>query len=150
MNPSRERLKQMTEQVKALGFRMTPQRLAVLKVLAESTEHPSVDEIYDKVRRKFPMTSLATIYKTVTMLKGIGQVMELSVGGGRSRFDGHNPDPHPHLICIRCERIIDPDITTAEDLSRELARRTGYEIVKQRLDFFGICPACQGAPAGNA
>jgi len=139
-----DRLDVMTERMKALDYRMTPQRRAVLKVLAESREHPTVDQIYERVKADFPMTSLATIYKTVTLLKEIGEVMELNFSGGRSRYDGFNPSPHPHLYCIKCERVTDPDIETFEGLSEELSASTGYEIVGQRLDFFGVCPRCQG------
>lgn len=137
----------MAERVRGLGYRMTPQRLAVLRVLANSREHPSVEDIYDEVKADFPMTSLATIYKTVTLLKEIGEVMELHVGGGRNRYDGRRPDPHPHLICLHCGEILDPDIATVDSLPEELVRETGYQIVGQRLDFFGVCPACQAAQA---
>ncbi len=147
MTAKKSRLETMAERVRGLGYRMTPQRLAVLRVLANSRKHPSVEEIYDKVKGDFPMTSLATIYKTVTLLKEIGEVMELHVGGGRNRYDGRRPEPHPHLICIDCGEIIDPDITTAESLPDEIVRETGYQIVGQRLDFFGVCPACQAARA---
>ena len=65
------RLAQMLEKLKAQHFRITPQRIAVLKILAQSNGHPSVDDIYDQVKRDFPTTSLATIYKTVTLTKTV-------------------------------------------------------------------------------
>lgn len=143
METPEERLDVMTDRMKALDYRMTPQRRAVLKVLAESREHPTVDQIYERVKSDFPMTSLATIYKTVTLLKEIGEVMELNFSGGRSRYDGFNPSPHPHLYCIKCEQVTDPEMDSLEGLSGDLSDATGYEIVGQRLDFFGICPRCQ-------
>ena len=133
----------MLQRLKDQDFRVTPQRLAVLKILAVSDEHPSVEMIYEKVRPDFPTTSLATIYKTVSLLKQIGEVVELDFSGESNRYDGNKPYPHPHLICTQCKTVVDPDVATVTELSKELANKTGYRIVNHRLDFFGICPRCQ-------
>ena len=138
-----DRLETMIKRLKDLDYRITPQRLAVLKILAESKGHPSVEHIFKQVIRKFPTTSLATIYKTVNLLKEIGEVVELDFSEESNRYDGNKPYPHPHLICTKCKTIMDPDMATLEDLSKELARKTGYEILNHRLDFFGVCPRCQ-------
>ena len=137
------RLETMVEKLKEHEFRITPQRLAVLKILAKSPGHPSVEDIFKQVKPNFPTTSLATIYKTVNLLKEIGEVVELDFSGESNRYDGNKPYPHPHLICTKCKTIMDPDMATFEDLSKELARKTGYEILNHRLDFFGVCPRCQ-------
>lgn len=133
----------MLGRLKEEGFRVTPQRLAVLRTLAVSEGHPSVETIYEQVKPDFPTTSLATIYKTVNLLKELGEVVELDFSEESNRYDGNKPYPHPHLICTRCKRIVDPDMATLADLSEELAKKTGYEIVTHRLDFYGICPRCQ-------
>ena len=138
-----DRFETMIKKLKDLDFRITPQRLAVLKSLAESKGHPSVEDIFKQVKPNFPTTSLATIYKTVNVLKEIGEVVELGFSEESNRYDGNKPYPHPHLICTKCKTIIDPDMATVEDLSKELARKTGYEILNHRLDFFGVCPRCQ-------
>lgn len=138
-----DRLETMIKKLKTLDFRLTPQRLAVLEILAESKGHPSVEDIFNQVKPKFPTTSLATIYKTVNLLKEIGEVVELDFSAQSNRYDGNKPHPHPHLICTKCKTIMDADMATVEDLSKELARKTGYEILNHRLDFFGICPRCQ-------
>ncbi len=133
----------MVEKLKEHEFRITPQRLAVLKILAKSQGHPSVEDIFKKLKPDFPTTSIATIYKTVNLLKEIGEVVELDFSEESNRYDGNRPYPHPHLICTRCKTVVDPDMATVEDLSKELARKTGYEILNHRLDFFGVCPRCQ-------
>jgi Fur family peroxide stress response transcriptional regulator len=133
----------MVNKLKELNFRITPQRLAVLKILAKSEGHPSVEDIFKQVKPNFPTTSLATIYKTVNLLKEIGEVVQLDFSEESNRYDGNKPYPHPHLICIRCKAVVDPDVATISDLSKKLAKKTGYEIVNHRLDFFGICPRCQ-------
>ena len=137
------RLEVMVEKLKEHEFRITPQRLAVLKILAKSEGHPSVEDIFKQVKPNFPTTSLATIYKTVNLLKEIGEVVELDFSEEGNRYDGNKPFPHPHLICTKCKTVMDPDMATIEDLSKELARKTGYEILNHRLDFFGVCPRCQ-------
>ena len=137
------RLEELVRKLRAQGHRLTPQRMAVLRILSESDGHPSVQQIYDQVKADFPMTGLGTIYKTVTLLKDMGEVLELGFSDDRNRYDGNKPRPHPHLVCIKCKRIIDPEIPTLGTLPREVSQRTGYRIVSHRLDFYGICPQCQ-------
>jgi Fur family peroxide stress response transcriptional regulator len=137
------RLETMITKLKELDFRVTPQRLAVLRILAQSEGHPSVEHIFKQVKPDFPTTSLATIYKTVNLLKEIGEVVELDFSEESNRYDGNKPYPHPHLICTQCKTVVDPDVATITGLSKELAKKTGYKIVNHRLDFFGVCPRCQ-------
>jgi Fur family peroxide stress response transcriptional regulator len=138
------RLDEMITKLKERDHRLTPQRMAVLKILAANEGHPSVEQIYDRVKADFPMTSLATIYKTVTLLKEMGEILELGFSNDGNRYDGIRPYPHPHLICTECKNIVDPDVATLSELRQEVAQSTGYQIVSHRLDFFGICPQCQG------
>ena len=143
MADTQTRLDEMITRLKEGGHRLTPQRMAVLKILAASEEHLSVEQIYERVKVDFPMTSLATIYKTVTLLKEMGEVLELGFSHDSNRYDGNKPYPHPHLICTKCRNIVDPQVTTLSELPQEVAQSTGYRIVSHRLDFFGICPQCQ-------
>jgi Fur family transcriptional regulator, peroxide stress response regulator len=142
MADPKKRLQEMIAKLKDRNFRLTPQRLAVLKILAASKDHPSVERTYEQVKKSFPTTSIATIYKTIALLKETNEVLEIS-GTEGSRFDGNKPYPHPHVICLKCKKIIDPDLRDLEKLTEEAAQRTGFKIVNHRLDFFGICPECQ-------
>jgi len=139
----RNRLEQMLAKLKARNFRITPQRLAILKILASSENHPSVERIYEQVKEDFATTSLATIYKTVILLKQLNEVLELGFPDGSNRYDGNKPYPHPHVVCLRCKRILDPDLGSMAPLTAEAAHTTGFQIVDHRLDFFGVCPECQ-------
>ncbi len=142
-NNAENRLERMLDKLKIRNLRITPQRLEVLKILAESIGHPSVEEIHARVRGKFPTTSLATTYKTVALLKELDEVLELGFVDGSNRYDGHKPYPHPHLICTGCHKILDPDLSMLQDMAAEVARETGFRILNHRLDFFGLCPECQ-------
>jgi Fur family peroxide stress response transcriptional regulator len=137
------RLEELVAKLKERDCRLTPQRMAVLKTLVVSDEHPSAEQIYERIKPDFPMTSLATVYKTVTLLKEMGEVLELGFGDGSNRYDGNKPYPHPHLICTRCGAIEDLDVNALSEIPQRIARDTGYRIVSHRLDFFGICPKCQ-------
>jgi len=139
----KRRMDQMLSKLRQHDCRITPQRLAVLRILAASEGHPSVEKIYENVRREFPTTSIATIYKTVHLLKQLNEVLELGFPDGSNRYDGSKPFPHPHLICVRCQKILDPDLRSLEDMTAEVAKETGFDILTHRLDFFGICSDCQ-------
>lgn len=145
------RLRQLTAQLKARGYRATPQRVALLEIIAASDAHPSARQIYRQMHRRFPTTTLATVYKTLTLLKEMGQVLELEFSGAENRYDGNNPAPHLHLICVRCQKIVDPDVDALTRVPERVARATGYQIVRQRFDLYGICPDCQSkARAGDS
>jgi Fur family peroxide stress response transcriptional regulator len=139
-----QRFDQMLSRLKANRLRVTPQRLAVLKILASSSEHPTVEAIHEQVRKKFPTTSLATVYKTVSVLKKMNEILELGFPDGSNRYDGKRPYPHPHMICTKCREILDPDLAILDELTEEMGEKTGYKILSHRLDFFGLCPKCQG------
>ena len=142
-----QRLNQMVSKLKDHDFRLTPQRLAVLKVLALSEGHPSVERIYETVKAEFPTTSIATIYKTVNLLKQLNEVLELGFPDGSNRYDGNKPFPHPHVICTRCKKIIDPNLGSLVDLTKEVIKETGFQIINHRVDFFGTCRDCQSGKA---
>jgi Fur family peroxide stress response transcriptional regulator len=140
---SKERFQQMLDRLKSLDFRITPQRLAVLRILAASEDHPSAEQIFEKVKAEFPTTSLATIYKTIALLKSLNEVLELGFPDGSNRYDGNKPFPHPHVICVRCGKIMDPELMSLDELKEEISRKTGFRIQHHRLDFFGVCQECQ-------
>jgi Fur family peroxide stress response transcriptional regulator len=89
------------------------------------------------------MTSLATVYKTITLLRELGQVLELGYSHDSSRYDGRNPAPHPHLVCLECKKIVDWESDALDHLAWQVARESGYEVSGLRLDLLGLCPDCQ-------
>jgi Fur family peroxide stress response transcriptional regulator len=149
MPAPQKRQAELTSKLKARGYRLTPQRLAIIRILAASTSHPSVEQVYDRVRADFPTTSLATVYKTVTLLRGMGEVLELSFGADGNRYDGNKPYPHPHLICLKCRRILDPEVNGLSEWLRQVGRMTGYRVTGHRLDLYGLCPGCQKREPGK-
>ena len=137
------RLDEIMRKLRQSGYRLTPQRMAVLKVLAVSEGHPNAEQIYDQVKVDFPMTSLGTVYKTVTLLKEMGEILELGFGADSHRYDGARPDPHPHLICIKCNKIIDGDLSLDQKSLRSLEQASGYKILRPQIFLYGLCPDCK-------
>ena len=142
------RLQEMRGVLEAGGVILTPRRSRLLEVLVASDHHPTVGELHREVRRSFPKTSLATIYNTIELLKKAGQVLEIEFSGAANRYDGRRPKPHPHLVCIRCERIDDMDQIGHEESFDDISAATGYEIVSYRSEYFGICPDCSSDTEG--
>jgi Fur family peroxide stress response transcriptional regulator len=143
MSEQQSRLQELVDRLRDEGRRLTPQRMAVLAILAESDAHPSAQEIYQQVHTEFPMTSLATVYKTIALLKEMGQVLELGCVENGSRYDGRQPYPHPHLVCMRCCSVTDWDVGRVGDWADQVGEQSGYQMVGHRLELFGICPKCQ-------
>lgn len=119
---------------------MTPQRLAILAYLEGNIDHPSADDIYKAVLKKFPTMSFATVYNTLESLKNRGSVSELTIDPDKKRFDP-NPDPHNHLICNKCRKIL--DIHIDYELRVPYEKKQGFEITGNHIKFYGICPKCR-------
>ena len=142
MADPKNRRDDILEKLRKKNHKLTPQRLAIVNILAESKGHPNVEQIYQQLRNGFPTMSLATVYRNVMLIKSLGEVLELGFPDGSNRYDGNKPYPHPHVICTKCKKIIDPDLTTLRDMTEEVTAETGFKIQTHRLDFFGICHEC--------
>jgi Fur family transcriptional regulator, peroxide stress response regulator len=127
------------EKYRDLGVKLTPQRIAILDYLEGNISHPSADDVYRAILRKFPTMSFATVYNTLEMLKRNGMVVELTGDPGKKRFDP-NPRPHHHLICMHCRRIV--DVQAEFRLPLPDRDRAGFLITGNHIEFYGTCPAC--------
>jgi len=125
-------------------FRLTPQRIELVRLIAASQGHPSAAELYSRVKRRFPTMSHATVYKTLTLLKEIGQVLEINLRDD-SHYDGRHPEPHPHLICMNCQKIVDGEASLDQGAIKKLERASGFRIVRSQIELHGLCPDCQRA-----
>lgn len=132
----------ITDMLRQKGFKVTPQRLAVYRTLAESKEHPSAEMIFSQLKETFPTMSLATVYKTVDVLAEIGLVQKLNVGEDSFRYDAW-VDDHSHIRCTSCGRV--DDLVELDEAPIVDAARIGtdYQITGQQFYFYGICKECQ-------
>jgi Fur family peroxide stress response transcriptional regulator len=143
MTDPQARYQQILAKLRQSVYRMTPQRMSLIRLIAASEGHPSAARLYEQIKVQFPTMSLATIYKTLDLLKGLGEVLEIGLRDD-SHYDGNRPYPHPHLICTRCQKIMDGELEApVRTLVNEMEQVSGFRIVRHQLDFYGLCPDCQ-------
>jgi Fur family peroxide stress response transcriptional regulator len=142
-----KRFETIIHKLRDSGHKITPQRLAIAKILARSEGHPSVENIHARIMEDFPTMSLATVYKNILLIKSLGEVLELGFPDGSNRYDGNKPTPHPHVICVKCKKIVDPDLENLDEMKKEVESETQFKILNHRLDFFGICSQCMAENA---
>jgi Fur family peroxide stress response transcriptional regulator len=136
------RFNQMIAALKGRDFRLTPQRVELVRLIAASEGHPSAGQLYAQIKRRFPTMSHATVYKTLALLKEINQVLEIDLRED-SHYDGNRPQPHPHLICMRCNKIADGELSLDQESLRSLEQATGYQILRPQISLYGLCPDCK-------
>ncbi len=134
------------------GHRMTPQRLAIYRVLLSERTHPRAEDLYRLVRHEYPMISQATVYKTLELFKDLGLIVELGFGDDVNRYDV-NPRPHLHMICVRCRRIFDLEDESLNEALARAADPPGFRVHYARYEYYGLCAECEargGRPAAEA
>ncbi len=125
-----------------VGFRLTPQRLAVLEVVGRSRDHPTARDIFARVRAVLPGIGFATVYRALSLLVAHGQVLELTLGDATSaRYDG-NTRPHQHVLCTSCGAAADVDVELPPTTASAAEDATGFAITGYGVQFLGLCPNC--------
>lgn len=143
MTDPQARFEQLIARLRTSEYRLTPQRVELIRLIAASDGHPSASELYNQIMIQFPTMSLATVYKTLDLLKELGEVLEIGLRDD-SHYDGNRPYPHPHLICMKCQIIMDGELELAvKNIVQEVEQSFGFQILKHQLDFYGLCPDCQ-------
>jgi Fur family ferric uptake transcriptional regulator len=129
-----------SKKLRALGYRMTPQRLAILEAL-HSGGHMTPGQIYDRLR----MTGMTetTVYRTLDFLSGNGIVNSSQIGGGHLTYELARQIHHHHLVCRECGAQVDIAPGSIELAISQLEHQTGFQIDAGHLTFFGLCPACK-------
>ncbi len=131
----------LTQQLRARGMKVTPQRQSVIRALVDSTVHPTAESVYAAVSAELPTISLRTVYQTLNDLAAMGELQALDLGTGSTRFDP-NLEPHHHLVCDACGRV--------EDLYAEFAgvavpaseAAAGFQVTSTEIVFRGRCATC--------
>jgi Fur family transcriptional regulator, ferric uptake regulator len=131
-----------TPQLRARGFRMTSQRLAILHVLHHEGRHLSPAEIYKQARRQLTGLTEPTVYRTLEFLAQNGLVRSSHTSNGHLTYQIAGEDHH-HMICRVCSSEMEIQHTLLEDLYRKLESTSGYLRIDSHVTFFGVCPKCQ-------
>jgi Fur family ferric uptake transcriptional regulator len=128
-----------------MNHRMTKQRSVILEELRKFHDHPSADELYERVRKHLPRISLGTVYRNLEVLCELGEIQKHEFGGTLKRFDG-DPQLHYHIRCTCCDRVDNVPVSGIRDMVKELSPETEYKILGHHLEFFGLCPECDRSP----
>lgn len=136
-----QQIKELVNSLRGQGFRITPQRIAIVEYLLKTDDHPSAEHIHKIVQKKYPMVSLSTVYKTLDLLREKKLVNEIKVEG-EARFDAHT-DEHINLVCMNCGKIEDIDEDSLEEIQTKVARKSKYMILKSNFELFGYCNNCK-------
>ncbi len=137
----RDKIKTFENICKALGLKLTHQRLEILHAMAAAKDHPSAEDVFKRVKLKVPPISLDTVYRTLALFERCGVIARVQFPDDRARYDPNTAD-HPHVVCINCEKIEDFSSPTLDD--KEIPEETKeWGLVKSRhIELRGICRTC--------
>ncbi len=130
------------QHLRSQGYRLTPQRIAILRILEESGKHLSPAEVFQKAQETLPGITDTTVYRTLDFLVKQGLALPAHIGNGQFVYEyaRHN---HHHLLCRDCGDMLEIDHNALQALYKKFQVSTGYQIDTVHLTFFGRCPRCQ-------
>jgi Fe2+ or Zn2+ uptake regulation protein len=128
------------------GRRLTSQRRLVLEALEASVTHLDAEALHDQVKSCDPDISLATVYRTLNVLKEMGLVEEHRLGEGHSHYEAARSSPHYHFICAQCGKVIEFDTPLVGQAAVQLSEREGVQVTDAHLRLSGYCSACRDEP----
>jgi Fur family peroxide stress response transcriptional regulator len=131
-------MKAKIARLKRKGVAITIQRLAVLDFLESNNHHPTAEEIYRNLKKKYPTLSQATIYTSLQVLRKAGEIQELNILKEKTYFDP-NPKPHHHFYCQKCKKIFDIEISCPVV---EKGWVDGHKVKEVQAYFYGVCSHC--------
>jgi len=140
---------QLRDMFRAAGRRLTSQRRLVLGVLRESDGHLDADAIYNRAKADDPCISLATVYRTLALLKEMDLIEEHRLGEEHSHYEAIQDEPHYHFICQNCGQVIEFDTPLVEKISRAVSEQEGVHITDAHLHLIGYCTQCQEQAGGQ-
>jgi Fur family peroxide stress response transcriptional regulator len=143
------RLAEFVERCRQGGLAVTPQRIAIIKALLSSAEHPRADTVYAMVRREHPTISLATVHRTLETLCEIGEARKVTTLHDSARYDG-NVTPHHHVVCVKCRKVRDIEIPELERMLKGRNAIGGFQVLGTSLEIHALCAQCNLAGGRRA
>jgi Fe2+ or Zn2+ uptake regulation protein len=140
----------LLETFHAQGHRLTHQRKLVLQVLAESNEHLDAETVFLRAKALDPRVSLATVYRSLAILKQLDLVKEHTLGESHGHFETVHRAPHYHFTCGACGKVIEFDAPQILEIARRLSRDQGMYINDMHLHFSGTCAECLENELGSS
>jgi len=133
------------QHLKNKGLLHSKQREQILDVFLRTERHPTIDDLYELVRRKNPKIGLATVYRAMKVICDAGLAREVDFGDGIRRFEHkYQHQHHDHLVCLECGRVIEVLSPEIKKLQERLAKKYSFTSLRHRMQIFGICRKCKG------
>jgi len=132
---------ELISQLRNEGYRITPQRIAIIDYVLETNSHPTAEQIHKKILKNYPMTSLSTVYKTIELMKAKNLIHETGTSD-KTRF-GIVDSNRINLICNNCGRIESYAEKTIKEIETRIKRKSQFEIQNSRMEFTGLCKQCK-------
>jgi Fe2+ or Zn2+ uptake regulation protein len=126
---------------RARGLKVTPQRQCIFTLLTGDESHPTADAVFAAAATVMPSISLKTVYQTLNDLAAMGEIAQLDLGTGASRFDPNVEDRHHHLVCESCGKVRDLHADFG-DLEVPPVARQGFRLGSPDITFRGLCSDC--------
>jgi Fur family ferric uptake transcriptional regulator len=133
----------LMERVSEQGLRMTQQRMVILHALCELDGHASAERIHEKVAECEDDVDLSTVYRTLERLRDLRILSQTDLGRGCAEYEIVADQPHHHLVCQKCGRVIDLDHRYLSPVAKAIRQDLGFEPVLDHFAIFGLCNACQ-------
>jgi Fur family peroxide stress response transcriptional regulator len=138
---------ELVKRLRDAGLRVTPQRVAIYRVLVATDAHPTAQSLFDRLQPMMPSLSQATVYNTLQTLVTHGLIQEIGeAGDGAMHYDA-DPTPHVNLICTCCHQVEDFFDVALSGVAEQVVARSGYRVQGMRIVYYGLCPRCQETPA---
>lgn len=143
-----KRIERIKEALHDARYKLTPQREVTVRVLLENeSSHLSAEDVFMKVKDKYPEIGLATVYRTLELLNELNVLDKVNFGDGVSRYDLRKEGAqhfHHHLICIHCGSVEEVEEDLLTDVEKIVTRDFNFDIIDHRLTFHGVCKLCKG------
>lgn len=123
------------------ALKYSRQRESIKEFLASRYDHPTADTVYENIRKVYPNISLGTVYRNLSLLASLGEIVRITTGDGADRYDG-NTSPHYHFVCKECNSVIDLEMQHNPVIDFEANKNFGGLIDYHIAHFFGTCPSC--------
>ena len=136
--------KELDHYLETKQLKQTKQRQTVIDVFLESQKHVDAEGLQKNIKDRGFNIGLATVYRTLNLLREAGLVEQRSFSDGRTLFEISHPDEHhDHLVCLKCQKVVEFENEKIEKLQDEVAEKYGFDLITHRLDLFGHCSECQ-------
>jgi len=133
----------LIEELRKQGYRLTPQREMIVEAVAHAGCHVTAEEVYEQVSARTSAVNVATVYRTLDLLVGLGLVSQADLGDGKVTYASSGHGPHCHLVCRRCGCVIEADYDLIKPFERQLWEQYGFNAELHHFAISGLCAECK-------